>query len=354
MLSFETIATIGSSAGETLAGSASIPLPSSTFDCLSSVFRVPLAAESFWLPPPDSTTSGAVDPLFYFLLWLSVFFFVLIAVLMVLFVVRYRHRPGHEPGESAKHNTALEITWSGIPLVLVIGIFYFGFTGYMEMRLPPREAYEIRVVAQKWTWIFKYPNGTVSEELHVPVSQAVRLVMESKDVIHSLAIPDFRVKMDVVPGRYTKTWFQAEPEAVGQHLLLCTEYCGTGHSDMAATVVVHEPGGFEKWLADADKFMEGLEADERGQILYRRHGCQGCHSTDRTAKTGPSFQGIYGKTHSFSNASPAEVNEEYIRESILDPSAKVREGYTDKMNSYKGQLTDDEIWDLIEFIKSLK
>ena len=263
-------------------------------------------------------------------------------------------RPGVEPVESAEHNTLLEITWSVIPLILVIGIFYFGFTGYMDMRLPPRGAYEIRVVAQKWHWIFKYPTGYVDEDLHVPVNQAVRLIMESKDVIHSLWIPDFRVKMDVVPGRYTKMWFQATGKAVGQHMLLCTEYCGTGHSNMSATVFVHKPGEFEQWLADADKLMDNLPPAERGEVLYRRQGCHGCHSVDGTAKTGPSFQGIFGQTHTFSNASPVEVDENYIRQSILDPSARVREGYSDKMNSYKGTLSDEQISDLIEFIKSLR
>lgn len=310
-------------------------------------------SESFWLPPPDSTTSGSVDGLFYFLVGLSAFFFLLIAFLMVLFLVLYRHREGVGPAGSARHNTALEITWTVIPLILVIIIFYFGFTGYMDMRLPPREAYEIRVVAQKWQWIFKYPTGHVDQELHVPVNQAVRLIMESKDVIHSLSIPDFRVKMDVVPGRYTKTWFQATSEAVGQHLLLCTEYCGTGHSDMSAVVWVHKRGEFERWLEDAGKFMDELPPAQRGELLYRRHGCQGCHSTDGTAKTGPSFKGIFGETHTFSNASAAVVDENYIRESILDPSAKIRQGFSDKMNSYKGTLRDEEIADIIEFIKSL-
>jgi len=310
------------------------------------------AGESFWLPPPDSTLAGAVDPVFYFILWVSVFFFGLITLLMVLFLVRFRRRAGIGPTPSPSHNTPLEVTWSVIPLILVILIFYFGFTGYMDMRVPPREAYEIHVVAQRWQWMFKYPNGHVDENLHVPVDQAVRLIMQSKDVIHSLFIPDFRVKMDVVPGRYTKTWFQAKEP--GQHLLLCTEYCGTGHSDMSATVFVHAAGKFEKWLADAGKFMEDLPPAERGELLYRRHGCQGCHSADGTAKTGPSFQGIFGQTHAFTNAPPTQVDENYIRESILEPSAKVRQGYSDKMNSYKGSLNDEEIADLIEFIKSLK
>jgi cytochrome c oxidase subunit 2 len=326
--------------------------PSSMFDFLRTL---PLAqsGETFWLPPPDSTTAGGVDAMFYGLLGVATFFFVLIVFLMIFFVIRYRGRAGDEARGATTHNTPLEITWSVIPLLIVIVIFYNGFTGYMDMRLPPREAYEIQVVAQKWQWMFKYPaTGHVDEDLHVPARRPVRLIMESKDVIHSVWIPDFRVKMDVVPGRYTKTWFQANQP--GQHLLLCAEYCGTGHSDMAASVVVHEPAEFNQWLQDADKFMEGLPPRQRGEMLYRRHGCQGCHSIDGTAKTGPSFQGIFGQTHQFANASPVLVDENYIRQSILDPSAKVREGFGDKMNSYKGSLSDEQILDLIEFIKSLK
>ena len=312
-----------------------------------------LAAESsVWLPPPDSTTAGSVDALFYFVLWVSVFFFFLIVGLTVFFVIRYRERPGVTPEKSVNHNTALEITWSVIPLIIVIVIFYWGFVGYLDMRVPPRNAYEIQVIAQKWSWLFKYPNSHVDTDLHVPVDQPVRLIMRSKDVIHSLFIPDFRVKMDIVPGRYTKTWFRAT--APGQHTLVCTEYCGTGHSDMLTSVIVHEPGQFAVWLEDAVKFAENMSPADRGQMLYRRHGCQGCHSIDGTEKAGPSFKGIWGETHEFSNASPTVVDENYVRESVLDPSAKVRQGRKDQMNSYKGSLTDDEIDSIIAFIKSLK
>jgi cytochrome c oxidase subunit 2 len=310
--------------------------------------------ESFWLPPPDSTTAGAgaVDWLFYAILWISVFFFALIVGLMVVFVILYRRRPGVGPGHAPSHNTALEVTWTVIPIMIVILIFYWGFIGYMDMRLPPREAYEIDVVARQWAWQFNYANGYSDSILHVPVDQPVRLIMRSEDVIHSLSIPDFRVKMDLVPGRYTKTWFRArEP---GEHELYCLEYCGTGHSDMTTQVIVHKPGEFEQWLENAALGMEAMSPAERGRRLYVDRGCAGCHSTDGTAKTGPSFQGIWGQTHRFRNAPPTQVDENYVRESIVDPSAKVREGFEDKMNSYQGQLSDREIGFLIEFIQSLE
>ena len=310
------------------------------------------AGESFWLPPPDSTTAGPVDALFYTILGISVFFFTLIIVLLVTFVILYRRRPGVEPQKSASHNTPLEITWSVIPLIIVVVIFYWGFTGYLNMRLPPREAYEIDVVARQFGWQFKYANGYDDSILHVPAGQPVRLIMRSEDVIHSLSIPDFRVKMDLVPGRYTKTWFTARQP--GTHELYCTEYCGTGHSDMTTLVKVYPPGEFLPWLEKAAAGLANQSPAEQGRALYVNNGCAGCHSIDGTAKTGPSFQGIWGKTHGFSNAPPRKVDQNYIGDSLENPSLEVREGYADKMNSYKGTFSDEEIDHLVKFIQSLE
>jgi cytochrome c oxidase subunit 2 len=173
-------------------------------------------------------------------------------------------------------------------------------------------------------------------------------------VIHSLWIPDFRVKMDLVPGRYTKTWFKAIKPGV--HALFCAEYCGTQHADMTAAVIVHEPGQFERWLDDAQSATAEMSTTQRGEYWYNRLGCFGCHSLDGTARTGPSFKGIFGRTHRFTDGSEAVVDENYIEESILNPSAKVREGYQDQMNSYKGQIPDEKetIGAIIALIKSRK
>jgi cytochrome c oxidase subunit 2 len=310
------------------------------------------ASESFWLPPPDSTMAGEVHSLFYFILWVCTFFFLLIVSLMIYFVIRYRRREGHGPGDAPSHNTLLEITWTVIPLIVVTIIFYWGFVGYIKMRLPPRESYEINVVARQWSWQFKYAEGYDDIILHVPAGEPVRLIMRSEDVIHSLSIPDFSVKMDVVPGRYTKTWFRADKPGV--HELYCTEYCGTDHSTMTTQVIVHEPGTFQQWLKNAAAGVAGMSPIEKGRRLYISQGCAGCHSTDGKVNTGPSFKGIWGQTHRFSNASPTVVDENYIRESIVNPSAKVREGYQNQMNSYQGQLSDEELEFLIKFIQSLK
>ena len=198
---------------------------------------------SLWMPPPVSTVAGHVDWLFYFILGVSTFFFLLIVALMVLFVVRYRRREGQGAEVSPSHNTALEVIWTVIPIVVVIVIFIFGFKGFLDMATPPANAYEIQVEAQKWSWSFTYPSGYVDSNLHVPVNRPVKLVMRSADVIHSLYVPAFRIKRDVVPGRYATAWFEAtEP---GEYDLFCAEYCGTSHSDMLAHVVVHPPGEFE-------------------------------------------------------------------------------------------------------------
>ncbi len=315
---------------------------------------------TFWLPPQRSTIAPAVDNLFYTLLGISAFFFLLILGLMTLFVIRYRYRPGVGPQSDVKHSTALEIFWSVIPLMIVTYIFYEGFVGYVQMRTVPDNAYEIEVVAGQWSWLFLY-DGLEATELHVPADRPVRLVMRSDDVIHSLWIPDFRVKMDIVPGRKTETWFEAPWQGeTSRHALKCTEYCGTNHSTMLATVVVHRQADFDAWLADARAKDQSKPAKERGEDIYNRYSCIQCHSIDGTMEVdgvevvGPSFKGIWGETHEFSNAPDTEVDYEYLKESLFYPSEKIRRGYPDKMSSYKGRLSDEQIRYIKAFIESLK
>lgn len=319
-----------------------------------------LASEgTFWLPPQNSSVAPFVDRAFYFILTVSAIFFCLIVSLAVTFAVRYRRRPGVAPQSKVSHNTTLEIVWSVIPLILVVVMFSLGFLGYMQLRAAPKDAYEIAVVAQKWKWTFRYPNGYEDPNLHVPIDEPVRLRMMSQDVIHSLFIPSFRVKMDVVPGRYTTAWFKAvrlgEEEPFD---LVCTEYCGAGHSDMVAKVYVHAPGGFEKWLATAEAEQANLSPVAAGERLFQNR-CTVCHKMDNSG-TGPSLKGAFGQSHAFRNAPPQKVDENYIRESILDPSKKIREGYEDKMPPFAGQLPggaarqDQQIDNLIQYIKSLQ
>jgi cytochrome c oxidase subunit II len=323
----------------------------STTTCLLLSRAAAAAADgSFWLPPARSSGAAAVDAVFYFILGVSTFFFLLIVALMTLFVILYRRRPGVQPGPAPTHNTGLEVVWTVIPLGIAGYIFYQGFTGYMELRHTPPNTYNISVRAQKWKWIFGYDNGNEEGDLHVPVDRPVRLTMTSEDVIHSLFIPNFRLKMDVVPGRYTTTWFKAlEP---GTYDLYCAEYCGTGHSDMLAKVIVHEPGQFEKWLQEAGDLLKKLPPAEAGRRLVKMR-CTSCHTIDGSPLIGPSFKGIWGQTHTFTNAQPTAVDENYVRESILEPAAKIREGYQPTMPTFKGILSDQQITAIIEFLKTL-
>jgi cytochrome c oxidase subunit 2 len=308
---------------------------------------------TFWMPSQASTTAPAVDALFHFIFWLSVFFFLLIVGLGVLFVIRYRQREGREhPEASPTHNTALELTWTFIPLAIVIGIFAWGFKVYLDMNVAPANSYEILVTGQKWKWLFTYPNGHVDENLHVPVDVPVRLVLTSEDVIHGFFIPAFRVKKDVVPGRYNKTWFRASK--AGEYQLFCSLYCGTSHSDMMAKVVVHEPGGFERWLEEASNFLTKLPPAEAGAKLFLSRGCAQCHSVDGRAGVGPTFQKLFGSHVPIKNGDAVTADENYIRESILEPQAKIVAGFEPVMPTFKGKLKDQEITAIIEYVKTLK
>lgn len=312
---------------------------------------VPFAATKSLFPEPTSTGAEQVDQLFYFILIVSCVFFAIIVGVMAWFLIKYRERPGHEVQPSPSHNNALETTWSVIPGLFVGGIFLWGFISYMDMRQPPDDSYEVEVIAKKWSWAFVYPNGHVDNDLHVPVDRPVKLIMKSDDVIHSLYIPAFRLKMDLVPGRYSTTWFEAD--TVGDYILFCAEYCGTQHSKMLARVVVHPSGEFSTWLADAANFLERMTPVEAGELIYNRRGCVQCHSIDGSAKAGPTFLGTFGTQQGLVDGTSVLIDENYIRESILEPQAKVRAGYKPVMPTYQGQLSDEEISALIAYMKSL-
>jgi len=336
----------------------------------------PPANGSFWMPPAGSSSAADVDLLFHFILWVAVFFFALIVGLMLVFVVRYRRRAGVRAAEAAAHSLALELTWSGVPLVLVVVIFFLGLRGFVAMATPPKDAYRILVEGQKWSWLFTYPNGHVDSELHVPVDTSVELVLTSLDVIHSFYIPAFRLKKDAVPGRYNKLWFRAI--APGEYPVFCAEYCGTGHSDMLTTCIVHPQEEFEAWLQGADPLkrltdqeyqqyladppgfiaahpdLRGLDTPElMGHRLYTKKGCAQCHSVDGSAGTGPSLKGIFGTQHAMQDGSTVLVEENYLRQSLLDPAARVRAGYQAVMPTYQGRLKEREINALIAYIRSL-
>jgi cytochrome c oxidase subunit 2 len=306
----------------------------------------------FWMPDNASVTAADIDWLYLFMVWMSVISTVGIFVAMAYFCVKYRakSRSANELAEpSSDHNTTLEITWSIIPLFICIALFVWGFKGFVDLRTPPKDSLEIHAIGKRWAWTFQYPHGA-DNTLHVPVDKNVRMVISSLDVLHSLFIPNFRVKMDAVPGRYTDLWFRATKP--GTYPIFCAEYCGTQHSDMLANIVVHPPGGYEAWVEEQKKLIERLPPVELGKLVYSKQGCNACHTVDGTPKIGPTWKGVYGTTEKLTGGATVVVDENYIRESILDPQAKTVDTYPKSMPVTK--LSDREITGIIEYIKSLK
>ncbi|MBU1320510.1 MAG: cytochrome c oxidase subunit II [candidate division Zixibacteria bacterium] len=309
---------------------------------------------TIFMPPGQSTISGEVDSLFYFILYMSIFFFVLIVAATAFFIYRYRRREGAaEMTSGVSHNTALEVAWTVIPLILILIIFGWGFKSYMKMHIVPKDAIEVKVTGQKWFWSFDYAEGATSvNELVVPVDKPIKLLLSSRDVIHSFFVPSFRIKMDVLPNRYTITWFEAKN--VGVYDLYCAEYCGRSHSEMIGTVKVVSDRDFAEWLDAGSGSGEGSTPIEFGEQLYKSKACYTCHSTDGMPKIGPSFKAIFGHETEMADGKKIVVDENYVRESILEPQAKVVKGFQPIMPTYQGLLKDKQIDALIAYIKSLK
>lgn len=308
-------------------------------------------AQSSLLPALGSVAVGDVNLIFQFILWVALFFFVMIVGLLVVFILRYRYREGVEPAAVTSGDARFGYMWILIPGVLLMIIFYLGLKIHLSSEMPPRGAYEVRVIGQNWNWNFTYENGYSDSTLHVPVDRPVKLLMRSEDVIYSLFVPTLRLKKDLIPGRETETWFMATESGV--HPVYCAERCGVGHADMVTTLVVHEPGGFDEWMRIAANLYADMEPAEAGQLIYATKGCTACHSVDGSRLVGPSFKGVFGRSEALRDGSVIRADESYLRESILDPTAKVVEGFEPTMPPYKGLLTDDELGYLVEFIKSL-
>jgi cytochrome c oxidase subunit 2 len=312
----------------------------------------PIDIGSFWLPKQSSTLAPQVDGAYHTVLYISIAFFVLIITATTVFAVKYRRRRAGEKTSDISHSTSLEITWTTIPLVILLVLFGMGLDGYVNAAVAPAEALEVKVTAEKWLWTFTYPNGTTTvNELGVPKDRPVRLLMSSKDIVHSFFVPEFRVKQDVVPGAYTTTWFQAtEAKEVA---VLCAEYCGTGHSDMLAKVIVMEDAKFKDWL-DKGGGAGDLPPAELGKKLFAQRNCATCHSLDGTRIQGPSLKGLFGRTEELADGSKVQVDENYFRESVFDPAAKVVKGYPASMPVFKGLLKDKEVDALIAYLKTVQ
>lgn len=307
---------------------------------------------SHFMPPAATEIAKGVDGLYAFLLISSFISCVLVIGGLIHFAMKYRRRSEGEKTAYISHNTALEFLWSFIPFVIFMIAFVWGWIEFHNLRKFPTNGLEIAVNAQKWNWTFTYKNGKrTNGNFMVPVGQDVKLVMTSKDVLHSFYVPAFRNKQDVIPGRYTAYWFRAEKE--GNYQVFCAEYCGDSHSGMLAKVNVVPREKFDEWLA-SDPY-KGLTPVEIGQKVYGG-ACIACHSLNASEKkTGPTFQGVWGRNEQFEGGGSGVVDENYVRESVMNPNAKVVKGYPQGvMPTYAGQLSDDEIMGVIEFLKTVK
>jgi cytochrome c oxidase subunit II len=304
------------------------------------------------MPPASSTIAGSVDWLFYLILYISIFFFVLVVGGAIIFVAKYRRKGNSLATSQVDHSLKLELTWTIIPVVIVVILFVLGFTLFMKMNIAPKDALEIKVTAQRWMWTFDYPEGVnSSSELVVPAGKPVKLLMSSTDVIHSFFVPDFRIKMDVLPNRYTLVWFEA-PNA-GEHNIFCTEYCGKGHSEMLGKVRVVGEREYAEWIEKGSGPAAGISLEDYGASLYKSRRCITCHSVDGSPNVGPSFLGVFGHQVGLQDGKQVMVDENYIRESVLDPQAKVVSGFQPVMPTYQGILKDKDIDAIVAYIKSL-
>ena len=299
-------------------------------------------------PPQASTFAAQVDGLYAFLIAVSVVFGGLIVCLLVYFAVKYRRRTELERPALVQGDIRLELLWTIIPLCLAMTMFTWGASLYVTMFSPPQEALEIHVVGKQWMWKFQHPEGPREiNELHVPAGQPVQLLMTSEDVIHSVYVPAFRIKMDAVPGRYTTTWFEAIQ--TGTFHLFCAEYCGTSHAEMIGRVVVMSPDEYEQWLGGD---VTGETPVQTGERLFQQLGCHTCHRAESDGR-GPTLVGVFGQTVRLQSGEETVVDEGYLRESILRPNAKVVAGYPPIMPTFQGQISEEDILHILAYIRSL-
>jgi cytochrome c oxidase subunit 2 len=298
-------------------------------------------------PTEASTVSRSVDGLFLFLITVTGGVTLLVFATIAFFLIRYRHSR-HPKAEPIEGSLRLETAWSLIPLGIFMIFFAWGASIYIAEAKPPADALEVYVNAKQWMWKFEYQSGQEEiNTLHVPVNRPVRLTMISQDVIHSFFVPAMRIKADVLPGRYTTTWFQ--PIKPGHYHLFCSEYCGTDHSAMIGEIIVMEPVEYAAWLQNGGE--QGSMAGA-GQKLFMQFGCVNCHRAD-TQGRGPHLEGVYGKPVLLDDGSTVAADEDYIRESIVQPGAKIVAGFKNIMPSFQGAVSEEELVALIAYVKSL-
>ncbi len=297
--------------------------------------------------PGPANTTGRVDSAFFFIVAISVVLLCIITFFMVLFLIKY-NRKRHPQHEEVRESMFLEITWTVIPTILVLLMFYFGWVNFKYIRNPPRNAMTVNVVARQWSWLFVYDDGRQSGVLKVPIGKPVELILTSADVIHSLYIPAYRIKEDCVPGMKTHLWFNAEK--LGSYDIFCTEYCGPGHSHMLSKVIVMPESDFDKWYKSKE-----AAAGEKGLSVLQTKGCLGCHTVDGSKKIGPTFRGLFGKKVTVLTNGEERVitaDEEYTKRSVLQPGSDIVKGYPNIMPTIP--VTQTELEDIVEYLESLK
>jgi cytochrome c oxidase subunit II len=300
-------------------------------------------------PEQASTMAPRVDQLYFFLLGVSVFFATLILILIIAFAIKYRRRSNDEQPRPISGNLGLEILWTVVPLSLTLVMFVWGARLFFITFYPPSDALEINVVAKQWMWKVQHAEGRSEiDELHIPTGRPIKLIMTSQDVIHDFFVPAFRVKNDVLPGRYTTLWFEATKP--GAYRLFCSQYCGTQHSGMIGHIIALEPAEFQAWLSGGATVVSMATA---GENLFQKLGCVSCHAQNDTGR-GPSLVGLLGKTVRLQSGASVTADEDYIRESILNPQAKIVAGYPPIMPTFKGLISEDGIMQIIAYLKSLK
>ena len=346
-----------------------------------------LSEDYAFFPEQASSFAEANDWLYGFITWTSVVFFIPITLCLIWFTIKYHKPKGGKAESDVSHNTPLELAWSIGPAFILLSMFILGAKTYLDQSVVPDGANEIGIKSSKWVWAVDYGKGVFNPELHLLKGEPVKLTMRSSDVIHSLFIPAFRVKKDIVPGRANTMWFkptvastkvsdealaaakkqtkdlgedwnfdehQFTPDGYSFFDLYCAEYCGMDHSKMQTVVVVHETlEELNAWIKKYSARPDGLDPAAYGELLYARRGCKSCHSVDGSKMVGPSLLDLFGRTEPLLDGESVKADDNYVRESVLYPKAKVVAGYQPVMPSYKGQLSDDDIYSIIEWLKSI-
>lgn len=306
------------------------------------MFGIPL------FPERASTIAGEVDALYFFLVGLSVVMSVLIATLVVSFAVKFRRRHPDEVGAQVHGGLMLELAWTVVPFLIAMVIFFWGAKVYFVMASPPQETLNIYVVGKQWMWKVQHTAGQREiNQLHLPVGRPVKLIMTSEDVIHNFSIPAMRVKADVIPGRFVQIWF--EPTRPGTYQIFCAEYCGTQHSGMIGQVIVMDASAYQAWLSGGEG--EGSLAST-GEKLFADLACNTCHRPDSSGR-GPVLQNVFGHPVQLHDGTIVTADENYVRESILTPAAKLTAGFQPVMPAFQGLVSEEQLLALIEYVKSL-